>query len=400
MGDKELACGECKHKDSLIHGKKAAPVTTFNKILFGGYDISKDLCLPQKISQAIPNLVPGDKYILQDTNGQQWEVTLGIKDKIHWAFREGWNKFYEDHGLKTGYILAFHYTMDAPFVVEIFDRTGFEKINFPVATGKKRKTSENDGNCNAIVGECQNLSNHSSKNQGVAFSGTSDSEARTQSQPMSKDKSLSLENGNGEYQLAASANCDIEPHCMIDRYDGSKYEQDRTTVLNLANSEMQFGVELDGSTDKGTYPSNAATESDAIAERNSTKISKRTNQISGGEERENEVRKVTKTELVNSSDGDSLDASAFSFTAIVRSPEVLEVAAAVILWADEKKVVNLQGPNQKVWPVLYHNKLGIKALTSGWENFCMSNGLRIGDECAFKLVDEEKTIFRIDVKTK
>lgn len=222
-------------------------------------------CLPQKISQAIPNLVPGDKYILQDTNGQQWEVTLGIKDKIHWAFREGWNKFYEDHGLKTGYILAFHYTMDAPFVVEIFDRTGFEKINFPVATGKKRKTSENDGNCNAIVGECQNLSNHSSKNQGVAFSGTSDSEARTQSQPMSKDKSLSLENGNGEYQLAASANCDIEPHCMIDRYDGSKYEQDRTTVLNLANSEMQFGVELDGSTDKGTYPSNAATESDAIA---------------------------------------------------------------------------------------------------------------------------------------
>lgn len=71
------------------------------------------------------------------------------------------------------------------------------------------------------------------------------------------------------------------------------------------------------------------------------------------------------------------------------------------LWAGiEKKVINLEGPNKLVWPVLYHNKLGIKALSSGWENFFMSNRLRIGDECAFILENVENTIFRIDVTRK
>nr|XP_017245387.1 PREDICTED: uncharacterized protein LOC108217046 [Daucus carota subsp. sativus] len=51
-----------------------------------------------------------------------------------------------------------------------------------------------------------------------------------------------------------------------------------------------------------------------------------------------------------------------------KSKSATEAATSVTLWAyAEKKVVNLEGPDQKVWPVLYHNKLGIKALTGGWE---------------------------------
>ena len=64
----------------------------------------------------------------------------------------------------------------------------------------------------------------------------------------------------------------------------------------------------------------------------------------------------------------------------------------------DKKVVNLKGGDKRVWPVLYHQKLGIKALTSGWKNFFLSNKLRIGDECTFILENESETIFRIDVK--
>lgn len=63
----------------------------------------------------------------------------------------------------------------------------------------------------------------------------------------------------------------------------------------------------------------------------------------------------------------------------------------------KKKVVNLQGPNEVVWPVLYHNELGTKALTSGWEHFYRSCRLRKGDKCAFILEDEEETTFRVDV---
>lgn len=45
MDDRE-ACDECKLKCSLIHGNKTDPlplVTTFTKILFGPYDVSRDL---------------------------------------------------------------------------------------------------------------------------------------------------------------------------------------------------------------------------------------------------------------------------------------------------------------------------------------------------------------------
>lgn len=219
--------------------------------------------LPRKISQAIPVLVAGDNCTLQDTNCQRWEVTLGTKDG-RLAFRDGWNQFYEDHGLKVGYVLAFHYIINSHFVVQIFNNTGFEKLKFPIANGKKRKRSEIDGNCNA-VGECQNLSNHSTKKHNAALSGTSDSEARTHSQPISKDKPLSLENENGKYQLVATVDCDADPLYMINRDVISHHEEDRTPLLNLLNSEMQFGVEPDGISDKRSPFTNTLTESDAVA---------------------------------------------------------------------------------------------------------------------------------------
>ncbi|KAK1375847.1 hypothetical protein POM88_032040 [Heracleum sosnowskyi] len=478
MGDRE-ACDECKEKCSLFHGKRTDPsplVTSFTKILFGNYNISKELFLPQKFSQAIPVLVAGEDCTIQDTNGHLWEVNLGAKDG-RLAFTEGWKRFYEDHGLKVGYVLAFHYTINSHFVVQIFDNTGFEKLNFPVANGKKRKRSEIDGNCNA-VGEGQNLSNHSTK-KNAALSGTSDSEARTHGQPMSKDKHLSLENENGKYQHVASVNCDADPLCMINRDVVFHHEEDRTPLLNLLNSEMQFGVEPDGISDKGSRPTNTLTESDAIAGnvnekpvsakvvsgepqkpvsakvvsgeppaevaastlsnnkstslerenvaevdndyrgggstvstkraievaarnkkhlRKDPKSTNRSGRTRGRVERNNEVRRVVKTEPVNSSNDGSLDESAIYFRAIVGRHELLELPESVTLWASaDKKVVLLGGPDGRVWPVLYYNKHGIKALTSGWERFFMSCMLQTGDECAFTLEDEAEAKFRIDV---
>lgn len=75
-----------------------------------------------------------------------------------------------------------------------------------------------------------------------------------------------------------------------------------------------------------------------------------------------------------------------------------ELPASVKFWESvEKKVVNLQGPNEEVWPVLYQNELGIKALTSGWEHFYSSCRLQKGDKCGFILEDEATSTFRVDV---
>lgn len=192
--------------------------------------------MPPKISQAIPGLVAGENYILQDSSGQQWEVKLRNKDDVL-AFREGWTKFYEDHGLRVGYVLTFHYIRNSYFVVQICDTTGFEKLKFPVATGKKRKRSEIEGNCNT-VGECPNISDHSTKKQGAAFSDA--------------------------YQHVASANCDTEQIYMINRDDGYNYE-DRSPLLNLVNSELQFRIDPDGGSDNRPRTSITSVESDAVA---------------------------------------------------------------------------------------------------------------------------------------
>lgn len=126
-------------------------------------------CLPQKISKTIPVLVAGQNQVLEDTNGQQWQVTLGTKDG-HLAFGKGWDKFFADHGLREGYTLAFHY-MVSHFAVQIIDETGIEKLEFPIVNGYKRKRSEFDDNCNA-VGECQNVSNTTTEKQGSTIFGT------------------------------------------------------------------------------------------------------------------------------------------------------------------------------------------------------------------------------------
>ncbi|KAL1827129.1 hypothetical protein ACET3Z_005541 [Daucus carota] len=248
------ACDECKSKCLLLHQRKKDPsplITTFYKVLYGGYDYWKYLCLPQKISQTIPVLGAGKVYDLEDTNGQRWQVTLGNKDG-HLAFNKGWDKFYADHGLREGYSLVFHFSVKSHFVVQIIDKTGLEKRMFPLENGKKRKRSEIDVNSNA-VGECQNHS----KKQGSAFPGVPDSEARIHGQPMSKNNSSSVKPGDGMYQHVALGDSDIEQVFTINRDSGYKCEEGRSPILGFINLEMR-GVDPDGSSDKRTHPSNTS----------------------------------------------------------------------------------------------------------------------------------------------
>ncbi|XP_074326501.1 uncharacterized protein LOC141664443 isoform X2 [Apium graveolens] len=103
---------------------------------------------------------------IEDSNNQVWKVILSTKDG-ELAFGKGWDKFFAGHGLREGYTLAFHY-MVSHFVVQTIDKTGIEKLVFPIVNGYKRKRSEFDDNCNT-VGECQKVSNTTTEKQ-VEFS--------------------------------------------------------------------------------------------------------------------------------------------------------------------------------------------------------------------------------------
>lgn len=62
-----------------------------------------------------------------------------------------------------------------------------------------------------------------------------------------------------------------------------------------------------------------------------------------------------------------------------------------------RAVVLLQDPESRLWPVAYHEKSQIKALTSGWEAFVKENRIRPGDDCDFEVKDKSEGIFKVSV---
>ncbi|XP_028072774.1 purple acid phosphatase 2-like [Camellia sinensis] len=67
---------------------------------------------------------------------------------------------------------------------------------------------------------------------------------------------------------------------------------------------------------------------------------------------------------------------------------------------ERKVLVCLQDPVSRLWPVIYHEKQGIKVLASGWEAFCKANRIQVGDECAFEIEDVSECIYKVNVDRK
>ncbi|KAB1217296.1 hypothetical protein CJ030_MR4G021025 [Morella rubra] len=62
-----------------------------------------------------------------------------------------------------------------------------------------------------------------------------------------------------------------------------------------------------------------------------------------------------------------------------------------------RKVVFLQDPAMRLWPVLYHETSGFKILSSGWEAFSKANNVQPGDECVFLLVSEPESLYGVRI---
>ncbi|THG13222.1 hypothetical protein TEA_008608 [Camellia sinensis var. sinensis] len=67
---------------------------------------------------------------------------------------------------------------------------------------------------------------------------------------------------------------------------------------------------------------------------------------------------------------------------------------------ERKVLVRPRDPVSRLWPVIYHEKQGIKVLASGWEAFCKANRIHVGDECAFEIEDVSECIYEVSVDRK
>ncbi|KAI3759457.1 hypothetical protein L6452_07297 [Arctium lappa] len=88
------------------------------------------------------------------------------------------------------------------------------------------------------------------------------------------------------------------------------------------------------------------------------------------------------------------------FSAVMSSYQYLELPE----WVKLKKVVLLRNGGD-LWPVLYQNKVGLKALTQSWEVFARERGIQPGDNCEFVLETEPYgdlpcSVFRVHVTAK
>lgn len=65
-----------------------------------------------------------------------------------------------------------------------------------------------------------------------------------------------------------------------------------------------------------------------------------------------------------------------------------------------KIIIYLKGPDNRCWPIIYHENFGSKILAGNWALFAAVYGLKPGDECLFQLSNQSKRMFTVHVAHK
>ncbi|GMH31466.1 hypothetical protein Nepgr_033309 [Nepenthes gracilis] len=118
----------------------------------------------------------------------------------------------------------------------------------------------------------------------------------------------------------------------------------------------------------------------------------------------NEVHKLVEGEPVELVDFPSPLAAEISCLVTTGSKSFLELSTSLPTFVGRgrprtklEKVVVLRDPDMRLWPVLYHEKLCFKVLTSGWPEFSKANNVRPGDQCCFAIENEAEGIYRVRI---
>lgn len=63
----------------------------------------------------------------------------------------------------------------------------------------------------------------------------------------------------------------------------------------------------------------------------------------------------------------------------------------------KEQVVILQDPSMRLWPVFYHEKIGLSVLTDGWQAFRKANEIQSGDTCCFAPRNESDGVYSVRI---
>ncbi|KAM5571786.1 hypothetical protein ABKV19_012063 [Rosa sericea] len=63
----------------------------------------------------------------------------------------------------------------------------------------------------------------------------------------------------------------------------------------------------------------------------------------------------------------------------------------------DRRIVYLQGPDKRLWPVLYIQKFFFRTLANGWEAFSMANNIERGDRCTIEVTNQTEGICSVHI---
>lgn len=492
------ACAECSRNCVILHGKNktASPnVSSFFKVMIGS-QFSELLYIPPKFAPTISGQL-NQNIRLEDSGGRQWEVTLSKVDGS-FAFQRGWNAFSRDHGLEVGYFLLFYY-LGSHFRVDIYDRTGCRKVDFPENwTSKKRsrssRNSSDDPTGEKSSSESASVVSGASAELDQCNRGTNVEETVKQmasvclksggkSQPLSKmvfAEELSfmmdrhIENREGEEVRPAFDLFDFEMKNNKTCAGGNPYTVDGTGPSSVGAVLSQLCQDEAGLADKDPILDSVNNRTCEEPDQNIKKLENSGN-LEGLDKQEtlmnnckNEVLPDVKRELMEMDEdnnceverprvikqeqvemtpghwstklanleiygkkpivkaeytasdgqlakGEAINAKASSVHMAANTSYSVKVVtdchSYLELPADlpssffkgsssrDRKVVFLTDPSKRTWPVLYHERLGVRSLTSGWDGFRQANGIQRGDDCVFQLqiLSNSQSLYKVSI---
>ncbi|CAL5407170.1 unnamed protein product [Camellia sinensis] len=237
-------------RGNFISGEEMGwPVaTSFFKIMIGDH-FSKVLFLPPKFAQTLSDLID-QKTQLEDASGQRWTVTSSKYDGSL-AFQQGWPAFSLEHGLEIGDFVLFHYIEKSHFVVQIYGKSGCEKLYFSMENSNQKKRTRANRDSSAKDEQCHTIDNvsiNSMNKEGSNTSAVSGSESEISRRlPMATTYTTSnIDNVNERLHNVPRTKCIEEPFYMIDRDFGVGQVDRLSSLYDLADFEMQRTPSVDG----------------------------------------------------------------------------------------------------------------------------------------------------------
>lgn len=459
MGHQNEACEMCTHTCMLIHGQRdpSPIVSSFFKVMIDKR-FSKVMYFPPRFARLVSHLTDQETY-LEDSSGQRWRVGI-CNHNGSLAIRQGWHTFSSEHGLKMGDFLVFHYIQGQHFVVQIYGTSGCQKINFynGTRTGKKRPRTNCTATSNDELSPETDINLRKNWNSTPSVTAVPESE-RAGNQPVATTFASNIDADTGVRQIVPQEEGTSHvlqgengPHNHTDSIsqresssvDGVPFEMELLTLkapfLDVKitqpekTSEPVDDISLLGQTDEnghhmGLISSTSLKSAENGGKGKKTRVEKGElkemtantrcppKRLNGKEPKRTEKdgqgypetvignNKAIKSEPADSEDTSFPDAGSFSCSLRVDGRNFLELPQSwpQVLTSRKKMgriTIYLKGPDNRPWPVIYHEKFGRKVLAGNWALFTAVYGLKPGDECLFQLSNWSQRMFNVHVAHK